>query len=452
MSLRLLCRLPATAAVHRRASASVSGRSRSASGASGGSGSHSSDGASSNRESELAHLLGSSTAAIHADGALPSTSTDFDIAPPLSLSTTFECHDEAHVYSRISNPTRERCEALLGAIEGTADQAAHAVLYASGLAATFGCLSHLLPRRIAISGGYHGTHLVVEQMRRISRGTSCEPLPLPPPDGVASSGLGAGDVLWLETPRNPDCLCADVAAYVDAARVAGGVRVVVDSTFAPPPLQRPLALGADVVMHSTTKMLAGHSDALGGALCVADGSLAAMLREERTALGATPGALEVWLLMRSLRTLHLRAERQSTTAAVLAAWLHEGATGAPGHPLAGLVHAVHHPSLPSDPSHAIARRQMPEGGYGGCFALELATEAAARRLPSALRLFRDATSLGGVESLIEWRRKYDGAVSPRLLRVSVGLEEAGHLKADLQRGILDASRTVLGGLGSAADE
>ena len=193
---------------------------------------------------------------------------------------------------------------------------------------------------------------------------------------------------------------ADIAAYVAAAREVGGVRVVVDGTFAPAPLQRPLTLGADVVMHSTTKYLAGHSDALGGALCVGDAELAAALRDDRAALGSQPGAMETWLLLRSLRTLHLRVARQSATAAALAEWLHRAASGEAGHPLSGVVAAVAHPSLPSDPSHAVAAKQM-DGG-GGCFALELSTEEAAKALPAELALFRDATSLGGVESLIEW--------------------------------------------------
>ena len=143
--------------------------------------------------------------------------------------------------------------------------------------------------------------------------------------------------------------------------------------------------------------------------------------------------------MRSLRTLHLRVERQSSTAAAIAQWLHQAVEGGTDHPLAGLVHSVAHPSLPSDPSHGIAKLQMP-GGFGGCFALELSTETAARALPDALTLFRDATSLGGVESLIEWRRKYDDAISPLLLRCSVGLEDPEDLKRDLQRAILEVSK------------
>ena len=383
---------------------------------------------------------GSATAAVHADSHVP-FSTDFDVSPPLSLSTTFTCPEdgEGHVYSRISNPTRDRVEALLGAIESSSSSLAHAVLYSSGSAATFGALARLLPRRVAIAGGYHGTHNVLSQLQRISGGALCETIPLPSPSGVGASPLRAGDVLWLETPRNPDCNVSDIAAYVEAAKAVGGLRVVVDGTFAPPPLQRPLSLGADMVMHSTTKALSGHSDALGGALCVRDASLAGELRTDRTALGSTPGAMEVWLLQRSLRTLHVRVQRQSATASALAAWLHAATDGSqPSHPLNGHVLSVRHPSLPSDPSHVVAAAQM-QGGYGGVLAIELTSEAAARALPAALSLFRDATSLGGVESLIEWRRKYDDAVSPRLLRLSVGMEEVEHLQADLQRAITQVS-------------
>ena len=222
---------------------------------------------------------------------------------------------------------------------------------------------------------------------------------------------------------------------MEAAKQVENVKVVVDGTFAPPPLQRPLQLGAHCVMHSTTKYLAGHSDAVGGALCVSDEALAAQLRDDRTALGSTPGSLEVYLLMRSLRTLHLRVTRQAETATALASWLHRAVADSE-HPLSGLVHAVHHPSI-TQPE--LAARQMP-GGSGGCFAVELNDEAAAKGLPAALQLFRDATSLGGVESLIEWRHKYDDEVSPRLLRVSCGLEELEHLQADMVQGITKASQ------------
>jgi len=386
-------------------------------------------------------LQGTATAAIHADSLLadPAFSTDADVAPPLSFSTTFS--SGAHVYSRISAPTRSRCEALLGAVEGTEEQPAHAVLYSSGLAACFAAFSRLLPRRVFISGGYHGTHLVLEQLQRISAGARCQKEVLVPPEELVTK-LEAGDLIWLETPLNPTCEVADMAAYVAAAKSCKEVHVVVDGTFAPPPLQRPLLLGVDMVMHATTKGLAGHSDALGGAICVSDPELAKRLRQDRLALGSTPGSMEVWLLLRSLRTLHLRVERQSCTAGKLAAWLYE-ATQSESHPLRGLVHAVHHPSLKSCTYHEVAKRQMP-GGYGSCMAIELTSEAAAKALPGSLKLFKDATSLGGVESLIEWRRKYDSAISPRLLRISIGLEEFEHLQKDMQHGILQATAACEG--------
>jgi len=386
--------------------------------------------------------LGTATAAIHADGHSDHTfSTQHDISPPLSLSTTYDSSGH-HVYSRITNPSRDRAEALLGAVEGVPQQAAHAVLYSSGLAAIFGALAHLLPHRVAIARGYHGTRLVVEQLQRISCGTRCASVSLPSPEEVPNC-LGEGDVIWLETPLNPTCELADIEAYSAAARHVGAL-VVVDSTFAPPPLQRPLTLGAHMVMHSTTKYLAGHSDAIGGALCVRNAEVAAALRDDRAALGSTPGSLEVWLLMRSLRSLHVRVQHQSRSATHLAGWLYAavpGQDGAEQHPLAGMVHAVHHPSLPG-PLHDLAARQMP-GGFGGCFALELSSPAMAKALPGALSFFKDATSLGGVESLIEWRRKYDDAISPQLLRVSVGLEESEQLQADLEQAIVGVHTSEL---------
>lgn len=398
--------------------------------------------------SEMVAPDGTATAAIHADALIEQDawmfSTSADVAPPMSLSTTFTCPEDGkgHIYSRMTNPTRSRCEALLGKVEGTPESPAHAVLYSSGLSACFAILSRFLPQHIAISGGYHGTHLVIAQLSRISVGARCKVVPLPPPEEVASK-LGPEDLIWLETPVNPTCDVYDISAYVAAAKSAGGVKVVVDGTFAPPPIQRPLLLGVDAVMHATTKYFAGHSDVLGGAICVSDPTIAKELRQDRTAVGSTPGSLEVWLLMRSIRTLHLRVERQSNTAARLAEWLQKSLSDPAEleHPLRGLVHAVHHPSLPSHPSHAIACKQM-QGGFGGCLAIELSTENAARALPAALTLFRDATSLGGVESLIEWRRKYDNQVSPLLLRLSVGLEDFDHLRADLERAIVDVSRSA----------
>ncbi|HTT71298.1 MAG TPA: PLP-dependent transferase, partial [Anaeromyxobacteraceae bacterium] len=210
------------------------------------------------------------------------------------------------------------------------------------------------------------------------------------------------------------------AAHARAARRAGA-HLLVDSTFATPVLQRPLALGADLVMHSVTKFISGHSDALCGVLCARAAAVAEALRAARATAGAVPGALESWLALRGVRTLHVRLRQQAETATRLAAWLEPR------------VARTWHLSLRSHPGYALARRQM--SGPGAVLAVELSSERAARALPRRLRLFRDATSLGGVESLIEWRRRHDPEAPPTLLRLSVGLESADDLLADLERAL-----------------
>jgi len=343
------------------------------------------------------------TLVIHADAGVEPTA---DVAPPIHVSTTFEADNDAGlVYSRMEQPTRRRLEAVLGALEG-----GHAITYASGQAATTAALLTLRPRRIAIArGGYHGTHGAIGALAP----WGLEKVPL-------EADVGQGDVVWLETPKNPTCDIQDVAAHAARAR-AMGATLVVDSTFATPILQRPLALGADLVMHSMTKFLSGHSDALGGVLVARDEPLATRLRQARTLSGAVPGALETWLVLRGVRTLALRVRRQAETAERLAAWLEPR------------VARVWHPSLPSHPGHALARRQMAAGGP--ILSIELETEEAARWLPRRLTLFRDATSLGGVESLVEWRKKHDPEAPPGLLRLSIGLEDPGDLEADLAQAL-----------------
>jgi cystathionine gamma-synthase len=343
------------------------------------------------------------TLAVHADAGVEATA---DVAPPIHVSTTFEASNEdGLVYARMEQPTRRRLEAVLGALEG-----GHAVTYASGQAATTAALLTLRPRRIAIGrGGYHGTHGAVDALAP----WGLEKVPL-------DADVGQGDVIWLETPKNPTCEIQDVVAHAARARAAGAT-LVVDSTFATPILQRPLALGADVVMHSMTKFFSGHSDALGGVLVARDEPLAERLRQARTFSGAVPGALETWLVLRGVRTLPLRVRRQAETAERLAAWLEPR------------VARVWHPSRPSHPGHALARRQMAAGGP--ILSIELDSEEAARWLPRRLTLFKDATSLGGVESLVEWRRKHDPEAPPGLLRLSIGLEDAGDLEADLAQAL-----------------
>jgi cystathionine gamma-synthase len=340
------------------------------------------------------------TLALHADHGVEPTA---DVAPPIHVTTTFTAGEPSGLYyARDDQPTRRRLEAVLSALEGGA-----AVTYASGQAATHAALSVLRPPRVVIGkGGYHATHAVLAAL------------------GVPEVPLGAplqpGDLVWLETPRNPTCELVDVAAYVERARAAGA-RVAVDSTFATPVLQSPLQLGADLVMHASTKFLGGHSDALGGVLVARDPELGKALHAARTVTGGVMGALETWLTLRGVRTLALRVRRQSDTAARLARFLEPR------------VARVWHPSLASHPGHALARTQM--RGGGPMLSIELSTEAAAKALPGALRLFQDATSLGGVESLAEWRRKWDPEAAPGLVRLSVGLEDPEDLEEDLARAL-----------------
>ena len=225
--------------------------------------------------------------------------------------------------------------------------------------------------------------------------------------------LGEGDVVWLESPRNPDLRVPDVAGAC-----AGPADVVVDATFAPL-AQRLLDEDVACVIHSATKGLGGHSDLLGGVAITRCADLADRLAWHRTAAGAAPGSLDCWLLLRSLRTLDVRVNRQNATAQRVAEALEAS----------GLLQRVLYPGLASHPDHAVAKRQMTS--YGSILAVECRSEAAARALPEALTLFRSATSLGGVESLAEWRRKYDDAVSPLLVRLSIGLEDPDDLIGDL---------------------
>lgn len=344
-----------------------------------------------------------STTAIHADDTIECAA---DLAPCLHLSTTFIADNPDNlVYYRQDQPTRRRLEAVLGALEGGLS-----VTYASGQAATFAALHCLQPRRVAIDRGYFGTHDL------LARVPGVEVIDLQAP-------LAEGDLIWLETPKNPYCDIEDIEACCLRA-AQSGAKVVVDSTLATPVLQRPLEHGADMVMHSTTKFISGHSDAMGGVLVVKDQDLHRRLMHERDELGSVPGALETWLTLRSTRTLDLRVRSQGATACRIAQWL------------SGKVEKVWHHSLPTHPGQNLSRKQM--DGYSGVLCFEVACEKMARALPGNLKLFRDATSLGGAASTLEWRFKYDRSVSRKLLRVSTGLEAADDLIGDLEQGLTTA--------------
>lgn len=341
-----------------------------------------------------------STVAIHGDRDADDGCAD--IAPPIHVTTTFDRRvGGGYSYSREDQPTRKRLERVLGKMERGS-----AVAYASGQAAATAVLQHYRPGRIAVDRGYFGTHDAIESYMRL---TSAVRIAL-------SDEVHEGDVIWLETPKNPACELEDISAHATRARAAGA-HVVVDSTLATPILQRPLVDGADVVIHSTTKYIGGHSDALGGVVVMRDGGRVPELVHEREISGAVPGTLETWLALRGLRTLEVRIKRQSETALIIADWLsHQGL-------------AVSYPYLKSHPQHGLAVRQMDAGGGMVAFHLPDAEHAVA--VAEKLTLFRRAVSLGGIESLVDWRHEFDAQCAPTLLRLSIGLEDSNDLIADL---------------------
>ncbi|KAH7328959.1 pyridoxal phosphate-dependent transferase [Stachybotrys elegans] len=375
---------------------------------------------------------------VHADSKI---SVHRAVAPAMHVSTTFRYHDDpnqlirlsnidetapqdSHVYSRVSNPNSTRLEAVLSSILG-----GPALTYTSGLSAFHALLVHLNPRRIAIGGGYHGCHGVI---RLVSRLTGLKQLDLDCDD----SELGPGDVVHVETPLNPSGEARNLLAYAEKARRVGAY-LSVDATFGPPPLQDPFLQGADIVMHSGTKYFGGHSDMLCGVLAVnpKHADWAAQLAQDRLLLGSVMGSLEGWLGVRSLRTLELRVTQQSKTAAALVSWL-AGELKDPSSTVATCVQSIQHASLQEGAAEEDSwlRKQMP-GGYGPVFSIVMKNQDYAKSLPSKLHLFHHATSLGGVESLIEWRAMSDTTVDPCLLRVSIGVEGMEDLKQDIQQAL-----------------
>ncbi|KAM5353364.1 hypothetical protein ACJ41O_000014 [Fusarium nematophilum] len=387
--------------------------------------------------SAFTHELSLSSKAVHADDYINSHRA---VAPPIHVSTTFRYDSDpdnlgtgsnidpnapfdSHVYSRYTAPNTTRLEALLSSYLG-----APSLTYSSGLAAFHALVVFLNPSRIAIGRGYHGCHGVVELVQKL------KPLEILTHSDADLAKLDKGDILHVETPFNPTGEAVDLAYYRHIASERGAW-LTCDATLAPPPLQDPFALGVDIVMHSGTKYIGGHSDMLCGVLSVrpdieASKSWVDGLRNERVFLGSVMGSMEGWLGVRSVRTLELRVERQAKSAEALISWL---ATSLhhPG-PVRDAVADVRHASVQPEAKDETSwlRNQMPNG-YGGVFALFMQDEELARKLPSKLHLFQHATSLGGVESLIEWRAMADASVDRRLLRVNIGVENWEDLKADL---------------------
>jgi cystathionine gamma-synthase len=351
------------------------------------------------------------------------------VTEPIQLSTTFERgadggYPHGYIYSRNHNPNRNGLEAALAALEGGAAGAA----FSSGLAAVTAIFQGLQPgdHVVAPKDIYHGTANVLKHLFAKWQ-VSASFVDMTRLDELASAVQANTRIVWIETPSNPLLQCVDIAAAADIAHRAGA-RAIADNTFASPALQRPLDLGCDMVMHATTKYLGGRSDVLGGAVVSrADDAAFAQLRTAQLFGGAVPSPFDCWLVMRSLPTLPYRMQAHCANARKVAAFLRS-------HPK---VSAVHYPGLEDSPFHAIARKQMSD--FGGMLSFETrGGKDAAMTVAAHVDVFTRATSLGGVESLIEHRASIEGPDSKTpqgLLRVSVGLEHADDLIEDLAQAL-----------------
>ena len=367
------------------------------------------------------------TLAVHA-GAEPDTETGA-LAPPIHLATTFK-HGPAgervagYEYQREGNPTQDRLEAALTALEG----GAAALAFASGMAAMTGLLESLPngARVLVPDDCYSGLRFLVREFLP-ERGIEAVAVDMSDLDAVATACAGNVAILWAETPSNPRMKICDITRLARIAH-AHGALLVCDNTFATPVLQQPLALGADVVMHSTTKYFGGHSDVLGGALVFARADdFHTRVAHRRHITGAVLAPFSAWLTLRGCRSLPARMAWHCANARKVAEFL---AT----HPA---IERVNYPGLASHNGHAIAARQMSD--FGAMLSIELrGGREATLAMAGKLRLFTNATSLGGCESLVEHRASVEGPdpVSPQnLLRVSVGLEHAADLIADLDQAL-----------------
>jgi cystathionine gamma-synthase len=327
-------------------------------------------------------------------------------------------------YARTDNPTRHALEACLADLEG----APHGLAFASGMAAEDAVLRLLRPgdHVIGSADAYGGTYRLLTQVHQ-PVGVDFTAVDLSDLSAVEAAWRPQTRMVWVETPTNPRLSIVDIAAAADFAR-RHGARTVVDNTFATPYLQQPLGLGADLVVHSTTKYLGGHSDVVGGFVATPDDELAGRLRFLQNAVGAVPGPLDCDRVLRGIKTLAVRMDRHCQSAAVIAAAL-------VAHPA---VADVLWPGLDTHPGHDIAQRQM--RGFGGMISFTLRDgEPVAHAVAASTRLFTLAESLGAVESLIEHPSRMThasvtaapGAVDPALLRLSVGLEHVEDLVGDL---------------------
>ncbi|MDQ4148469.1 MAG: cystathionine gamma-synthase [Actinomycetota bacterium] len=366
------------------------------------------------------------TRAIHA-GQDPDAATGAAVVPIYQTSTFV--HEEVgkhkgFEYSRTGNPTRMALETCVASLE----EAEFGLAFASGMAAEDAVLRLLSPGAHVVMGDdvYGGTRRIADRV--LTRfGLEFSSVDMTSVESVENALRPNTAMIWLETPTNPYLRIVDVEAVSKVGRGAGAL-VVVDNTFATPALQRPLTLGADIVVHSTTKYLGGHSDVVGGAVCTSDPKIADQIKFLQNAAGGVPGPFDSWLVLRGIKTLGVRMSRHCENAARIAGFLKEQPK----------VEQVWYPGLADHPGHEVARRQMDD--FGGMVSFEATSGEEALRIAAGTKLFFLAESLGGVESLIEHPAAMTHAsiagtpyaVSDRLVRLSVGIEDVDDLLEDLE--------------------
>jgi cystathionine gamma-synthase len=370
------------------------------------------------------------TRAIH-EGQEPDRSTGAVTVPIYQTSTYAQegvGQHKGYDYSRVSNPTRTALQLCLASLEG----AEHGVAFASGLGAVMTIMHLINPgdRVVLIADVYGGVYRMTSRVYE-PKGYLFEYLPAAEFAGLADHLDERTRIVWVETPSNPMLNVVDIRAAAEAARAAGAL-LVVDNTFATPYLQRPLELGADVVVHSTTKYLGGHSDVIGGFAATNDPTVAERLTFLQKSLGAVPGPFDCWLVLRGIKTLAVRMRQHCDNARAVAYMLSRHAR----------VEQVLYPGLPTHPGHTIAARQMRD--FGGMISFLAESEEEAVALVARTKIFKLAESLGGVESLIEHPARMTHASTadapfaapPNLVRLSVGLESARDLVADLEAALV----------------
>ena len=372
------------------------------------------------------------TRAIH-DGQEPDPATGAITTPIYQTSTYVQDavgQHKGYDYSRVANPTRTALQEALASLEG----AQHGIAFSSGLGATT-TLMHLVDpgqRVVLIADVYGGVYRMTSQVYE-PKGYLFDYVPA---DEFPNLGEHLDEntrIVWVESPSNPLLNVVDIRAAADAAHAAGAL-LVVDNTFASPYLQQPLALGADIVVHSTTKYLGGHSDTVGGFVATNDPTIAERLYFLQKSLGAVPGPFDAWLVLRGIKTLAVRMRQHCENAMAVALWLERH----------GNVERVLYPGLPKHPGHEIAARQMRD--FGGMVSFLAESEEQAIELVGRTKLFQLAESLGGVESLIEVPARMTHAATAtapfaapkNLVRLSVGIEAAQDLIADLEHALAPA--------------